>query len=1075
MHPPPLLRTKFLIPRRRAESLRRPSLLSRLEQNLDKRLILLSAPPGYGKTTLLADFAAATSLPTAWYQLDSADSDPATFLAYLIECLDRLYPAPLAARALLYSDAEPNPPERVLTVLLNELAEASERDSLLVFEDYHLITNPAIYALTDTLIENAPPTLRLILSTRSDPPLSLARLRARGQLAELRTADLRFTADEISAWLNRAAPALSAPGIRALAEKTEGWPAGLQLALASLTGKDSASADHFIAGLNGAHRFIFEYLAEEVFRRQPPELQTFLLRTSILTQLNAAACNALLDIADSQTTLDSLEGHNLFIAGLDDHRQWYRYHFLFREFLLGKLRRDYPGDAAALERAAGFYYETHGEPEAALAHYLQGSDWDAAARVLAAFAPDHIERGRVEALQRHFAALPDSTLRAVPELLLYHGDVLRRLGRASAAITRYEEARAAFARQNDSRQTSRALTELAEVARSQGDYHRAQTLAAEAVAQTAATTPPDHAVRARALMALAKSEGFLVGTDRGRALAEEAVEESRRAGESLSPRARAALLRSLGQICWWHGDPQATVRYCEEALRAAPDDVSPLAAEALITMATPHLYRRDLDLALQCAERGLDIAQRLQLNELLPIAYATLGNVLTRRGELSRAETCLRQAMELSRGLGLETHAQVMAAGYLAYNLCQQGRTDEARQIAESAMWPYAGSADTYEVCVCRSVLADIALDSGQLGEAERLFTELLAADRRRQYRIPLAMVYFGLAYIFLKTGRNRDGAAMAVESLKLIEPTGALQLYLDQGERGKVVGEALAAAGVKSPFVARVGEAATVRQPDSAPLSGSVRVKCLGSFRVFLGEREVTQEQWVSVKARDLLAYFVAFRREGISLDRACDAVWPEKAGQSKTAFHSALYRVRQALRGSERSAKFILAEAGEYRLDAAHFQADVDEFDSALAQARAARDERDAAIWYERAVSQYDGEYLDNLYYDWLLPERRRLSEAALSALRALAALRAKAGDYDSALTLAQRALSIDPLLEETHCDLMRYCAALGNRSGVVRQYQLLAQRLGDELGLQPSAKTHKLYSRLLDEKETDSMKTT
>lgn len=1063
---PPLLRTKFLIPRRRAEtqSVPRAALLARLKQSLDKRLLLLSAPPGYGKTMLLTEFTAAAALPVAWYQLDSSDSDPATFLAAVIECFGNLHGTALAARALLISDTGPVSPERVLTVLINELTEITDQDWVAVLEDYHLITNPAVHALTDYLLENAPPTLHLVISTRSDPPLALARLRARGQLAEFRTADLRFNADEIADWLTRAVPSLSAASIRTLTEKTEGWAAGLQLALASLMGKDPASADHFIANLNGAHRFIFEYLAGEVFRRQPPRLQQFLLCTAILDQLNATACNAILNVSDSQATLEYLEVNNLFTASLDESRSWFRYHLLFRDFLLGKLRHDLPEERLALERTAGNYYEGQLEPEAAFLHYLEGNEVNAAARVLAAFAPDYTERGRVEVLQRYFTALPEATLRANPALLLYHGDVLRRLGRASSAIARYDEARTVYAVQNDSQGLCRTLTELAEIARSQGDYQRAQALAAEAVSQTDAPNRPDPALRARALMALAKSEGFLVGMDRGRTLAEEAVEQSRRAGDALSPRARAALLRSLGQICWWHGDPQATVRYCREALQAVSDDISPLAAEALITMATPYLYRRDLNLALECAERGLDIAQRLQLNELLPIAYATLGNVLTRRGDLAQAEAGLRQAMELSRGLGLETHAQVMAAGYLAYNLCQQGRADEARQIAESAIWPYAGSTDTYEVCVCRSVLADIALDAGQLDEAERLFTGLLEVDSRRQYRIPLAMVYFGLAYIYLKTGRREEGRRMAVESVNLIEPTGALQLYLDQGERGAIVGESLAEAGIKSPFKVHGPEIAERWPALAKTQNDSVRAICLGTFRVFAGDCEVTQEQWVSTKARDLLAYFVTFRRERVSLDRVFDALWPEKNTQSKTAFHTALYRMRQALRTEARVSKFILAEAGEYHLDAAHFHVDIDEFEALIAQARTTRDELEAAGYYDRAISLYNGEYLDNLYYDWLLPERRRLSDTILNALRALAASRATEGNYENAQALLQRAITLDPLLEDLYCNLMRYYAEVGNRSGVARQYQLLSQHLGDELGVPPSATTQDLYAQLM-----------
>lgn len=1062
MHPLPLLRTKFLIPRRRPATIARPRLLMWLAHHADKRLILLSASPGYGKTTLLAEFAE-THRPVCWIHLDAGDSDPATFLASLVKGLGALHPAPFAVRALLYGDADPVHPERILTVLLNELTDSIAHDSTLVLEDYHLVANPAVHALTDYLIENAPPTLHFMLSSRSDPPLALARLRARGQLAELRTADLRLTTDEIAEWMERAAPALAPASVRVLAGKTEGWAAGLQLALSALEGKDAADAERFITLLSGAHPIIFEYLAAEVLQRQPPERQTFLLATSVLTQLNAVSCNTLLERTDSQLILDTLAEQNLFVLRLDDQQPWYRYHLLFREFLLGKLRRDAPARAAALERSAGDYYRAQNELEAAFGHYVQAQAWEQAAEVLAAFAPEQLERGRVAALQQSFALLPETTLRALPHLVLYHGDVLWRLGRAYDALAQYEYARGAFAERGDAMGLARALTALAEIARSQGDYRRARDLAAQAVAQTETSASPNHAVRARALMALAKSEGFLVGMDRGRALAEQAVEESRRAGDALSLRARAGLLRSLGQICWWHGDPQATVRYCQEALRTAPDELSPLAAEATITMATPYLYRRDLDLAQQCAERGLDIAQRLQLNELLPIANATLGNVLTRRGELARAEACLRQAMELSRGLGLETYAHVMAAGFLAYNLCEQQRVDEARQIVESAMYPYAGSADTYEICVCRSVLADIALEAGQLDYAERLYTELVPVDERRQYRIPLAMVYFGLAYIYLKTGRKREGAAMARKSLELIEPTGALQLYLDQGERSRVVREALRAEKIASPFLASLLQTERVEFAPSLD-TRLVRVECLGAFRVWLGEREVTQEQWVSVKARDLLAYFCTFRRERVSLDRACDALWQEKATQSKTAFHSALYRLRQALRGAERGMKFILAEAGEYRLDAAYFQVDVDDFDAAFARARAARDEQAAAQWYARAAAFYRGEYLDNLYYDWLLPERRRLNQTALAAFRFLAARHARACEYEMAIQLAQRALVLDPFLEELHRDIMSCYAALGNRSGIVRQYQALTQQLRDELGLSPSPELQALYARLL-----------
>ncbi len=414
-----------------------------------------------------------------------------------------------------------------------------------------------------------------------------------------------------------------------------------------------------------------------------------------------------------------------------------------------------------------------------------------------------------------------------------------------------------------------------------------------------------------------------------------------------------------------------------------------------------------MDTALHCAERGLEIVQTLHLVELMPSAYTALGNVLTRLGEASRAESALRQAMETADRLGLASYERVMAAGYLAYNLTGQGRLDEARQLAEGALWRYAGHPDTYEVYVFRSVLADIALEKGDLAEAESLFGQLIPTGERRHFHIPLAMVYFGLAYICLKTERTAEGLDFARRSLALIEPTGALQLYLDQGERGRTVCRALVDAGQRSRFVERVlaalhPDAQAAATPRMEPKA--VTVKMLGSFQVFVDGREVTQETWVSAKARDLLAYFVTFRNERIPVERVFDALWSERAGRSRTAFHTALSRLRKALRRDEETLKFVLVESGEYWLDTARFTVDVDEFDSALAKARSAQQPDMAAHWYAQAIGLVSGEYLDNLYYEWLFPERRRLGRDHLNALCQLAQLRADAGDPAAALELLQ-----------------------------------------------------------------------
>jgi len=1078
MKPSILLRTKFLVPRPRPDLLPRPRLLDWLESNSDKRLILLSAPAGYGKTTLLADFINASNRPFAWYTLDAQDSDPTVFLTYLIESLRSMKRAPetltravgQTAQSLLDSAETTISPQRVLTVLINELAEQIEIPWLIVLEDYHYVTSPVVHQLMDFLLENAPDGLRIVLSTRSDPPIALARLRARGQLAELRTSSLRFREDEVSKWMSANFLKLSNDNLNLLSEKTEGWIAALQIVRSSLSGRDAEGVNAMLSGLSGSQQFVFDYLADEVFKRLPEDVQEFLLRTSILQQMDASACNAVAGVQNAQSILDGLEKQNLFVTSLDSQKKWYRYHYLFREFLLSRLQRVETESIVGftlsrvegLERIAGVHYESRGELEVAFSHYVNAHDHESAARVVSIFASDYVERGRVEVLHRYLSTLPSDLLKANPELLLAHGNALLRLGQSGAAVSAYEDARLSFASQNDSSGVCRALTRLAEVNRAQGHYRQAETLSTEALS----FADVDHAARAEALMALAKSVGFLTGMDRGRELAEQAVEEARLAKDKISALSRANFLQSLGQICWWHGDPQATVRYCQEALQIAPEEFSPIAAQAYISLVTPYLYWRELDKALQYAERGLQIAQTLHLKELLPSAYTALGNVLTRMGETARAEASLRQGMEIGQQLGLASYEQLMATGFLAYNLCGQGRVEEARQLAEGVLWSYTGNPDTYEAYVCRSVLADVALENGQLEKAESLFAQLIETGERRQFRIPLAMVYFGLAYIHLETKRDESGLDYARKALQLIQASRAFQLFLDQGTRSKIVTEALVRAGEKSPFLERVLENLPGKPTAQVSIQNgySIQVQCFGNFRVLLSGKEVSQERWVSAKARDLLAYFVTMRGEKIPADKVFDAIWGEKERTSRTAFHTALSRLRNALRVREDSPRLILAEVGEYRLDPARFTIDVDEFDSALAKARVAPNAKNRAEWYERAVSLYRGEYLQNLYYDWVFPERRRLMQSYLNALQELASYYLSVQSPKQAIEYIEKAIPLDQLNEDLYCQGMRAYSALNDRTNLSRLFTRLKLILQNELNTHPLPETMRLYNKMM-----------
>ncbi len=394
----PLLPTKLHVPRPRPHLVPRAHLVERLQRGVDRALTLISAPAGFGKTTVLAQWSAESGMPVAWLSLEPEDNDPTRFLSYLIAALQTL-DAQLGTTALaLLHTPQPPSPEAVLAVLVSELTSRDSRDFALVLDDYHVITEESIQRGMTFLLEHLPPQLHLILATRADPALPLARLRAQGQLCEVRTADLRFEAAEVRAFLEDVMELdLPPEAIATLEHNTEGWIAGLQLAALSLQGR--ADVSRFLAAFTGSHRFVLDYLSDEVLARQPASVQTFLLHTCILERLSGPLCDAVTGQEGSQTMLEGLDNANLFVVALDDERHWYRYHHLFAEVLRSHLQQAQPALVPALHRRASAWYEQHALPAEAVQHALAVPDVELAARGLpgsalhSARVAEHLARG----------------------------------------------------------------------------------------------------------------------------------------------------------------------------------------------------------------------------------------------------------------------------------------------------------------------------------------------------------------------------------------------------------------------------------------------------------------------------------------------------------------------------------------------------------------------------------------------------------------------------------------------------------------------------------------------------------
>src|SRR5215208_5804014 len=429
--PDALVTTKVRVPRTRTELVPRARVREALVRYEGRRLTLVSAPAGFGKTTLLSEWLEDRSGDGGsvdWLSLEEADNDPARFLAYLVTALRSALGEGIGEGVLASLRLPEFPPvEAVVGALINELADVRHEEVTIVLDDYHVIHSGPVHEATSFLLEHLPENVHLVISSRADPPLPLAKLRARDQMTEIRAADLRFTTEEASTFLKGVMGlTLSAADMAALEKVTEGWVAALQLAALSMRDREDVSG--FVETFSGSNRHILDFLAEEVLERQPEGVREFLLKTSVLERMSAPLCDALTGHDDGQEMLERLERENLFVIALDDERHWYRYHHLFANVLRSRLQREHPERIRELHRQAAAWYERNDWTSEAVRHALVAQEHDRAADLVEHVARKMWNRGQVMTLLGWLEALPEETRRRRPQLLLQYSAALLWVG-----------------------------------------------------------------------------------------------------------------------------------------------------------------------------------------------------------------------------------------------------------------------------------------------------------------------------------------------------------------------------------------------------------------------------------------------------------------------------------------------------------------------------------------------------------------------------------------------------------------------------------------------------------------------
>jgi LuxR family maltose regulon positive regulatory protein len=779
------VRTKLFVPRQRAGLVARPRLRALLDRGVESKLTLVSAPAGFGKTTLLTEWVTASPGPrsVAWLSLDAGDHDPVAFWTSVTRALSGAA-SEIGAGSLPLLQAARPPVDAVVAALLDELAEVPH-EVVLVLDDFHLADSPEVQRSVSDLVDQLPPQAHLLLGTRADPAFPLARLRARGELAEIRARDLRFSDDEVAAYLGSVPGlTLSAADVTTLAGRTEGWVAALQLAALSMRGRDDAAG--FVAGFAGDDRYIVDYLVEEVLQRQPQAVRDFLLRSSILERLTGALCDAVTGQDGGAAMLEALDRANLFVVPLDDRRRWYRYHHLFADLLRARLADEQPDQEAELHRRASAWYAEVGDPDAAIRHALAAHDVERAAALVELAVPALRRDRRDAALRAWVEMLPPELVQARPVLsLALVGSLL-----ATGEVDRVEAHLLATERWLQGGQSGMVVVDAVAFRRLPGwvaVYRAGLALLRE--------DPPATVSHARRALSLLEGDDPV---GRGAATALLGLAAWRRSdlrtvhdayAECLVIFRRAGFISDVLGCSITVADLQivfgrlreATTTF-EQALRLTPGEGGPVlrgTADMYVGLSAVHRERNDLTTARDLLLRSQALGEQAALPQNPYRWRVAMARIREAEGDLSAADELLGEAERFYVGDFSPDVRPVAAARARVW--VAQGRTGDAlgwaRQQGLSAEDDLSYLREFEHVTLVRLLLARQQADQA-LGLLERL---LPAAEAGGRAGTVLEILL--LQALAEKRVRGADAALVPLaRALDLAEPEGYVRVFLDEG-----------------------------------------------------------------------------------------------------------------------------------------------------------------------------------------------------------------------------------------------------------------------------------------------------
>jgi LuxR family maltose regulon positive regulatory protein len=1027
--------TKLTIPRMREDLILRERLLSTLEANADKRLIFLCAGPGYGKTSLLLQFANKIDVHPVWYSLDERDGNLPLFMEYLTTGVRKVY----KGFGRKTSEMMKRPKTRVETiagVFINEVVEMVDRDLFLILDDYHVLDESQdVNNMIRYLLNNQPKNLHLVISSRTGFPFSIADFKIKGEALEIDADTLKFSREEIRLFLNLT----SEREISKVDRSTEGWAAGIYLISQILKTRGiEESLDNLISSESG----IFEYFTTQVFELQNKDIQEFLLKSSILEYMTPAICKGALDIKESRKVLDYLYRNSLFVSQIHEH---YKYHQLFRDFLIKKAVDHYGKDKVIeFHLRAGRYFAETEDYTFAIEHLIEGKNYKDAARLIERVSHNMIARGEYITVEKWINNLPENIVRANPILSFNKAKLFYIHGDLDSALTIFGKVLKIFREKDDIFKAAKTLSEMSGIYSDRGEYGRA-LMTLKSASNLIGEKEPE--LQATILHSIS-GQYYYLGKYKE---ASQFIRKALKINEDLgNEELRSLNLHNMGLLLYEQGEFRNAIELYEKALRS-PKMLPITIATTQVNLANIYTKQGEYKKALSSLETSLRINNEIDDLLVKVFTYTRMGELYYTMGDKEKALKYYQDVLEYNKILENATVDKII--GYDMSLIYTKERD------FSSALKNIDGAIQKEESRLYKAYYlvtkAYIKIEMTRYEEAETILKEVIEVMEKANAKYHLMRAYYYLGLTYFKKGKETERIKRYIRrALTLSEDTDCHHFIIKEGEKDNSLLRFALKYNIRPGYVRKL-----LSKTEQADLKAFL----FGEGRIFVKKKEV--REWESKGARSIFLYFIINRGRHFTKDKLIETFWEKTSlKKAKSNLYTTITRIRKALEIKD----IIIFEVGEYKLNPDYAcWLDTEEFEKLILKAKGLKQKRhyiQAIDRYEEAIKLYKGDFLENIYDPWCETSRRHFSDLYLKSLIELGDCYLEVSKPNDALEYYKKALNRDEYMEEIHCRVMRAYAKMGNRKAVKDQYERLVEILEEELNESPLPRTTRLYHTLI-----------